>query len=430
MPSPIVRIALAVLAGSALRAEAQSDPVVASRTAYQEAVRAYEAHDIPTFLRHATEAERLRPAHGGVVYALASAQTLAGDTAAAIATLRHLAALGHTADLDADSDFAGLRGLPTYDSLRQALRSNAAPMVRSRPAFTLAERDLLTEGIAYDPKSRAFFVGSVHRGKILRIDDRGRTTEFVPPGTAGFWAPLGMRVDPARRVLWVASTALPQTIGFDSADAGRSGLVRFDLASGALLGRYVIPDDGQPHALGDVTIARNGDVYATDSRGPAIYRVRTGSDSLERFVASPLLLSAQGLALDADERTLYVADYARGILRLDLATRELRLLEAADDVLALGIDGLYFVAGSLVGIQNGVAPHRVVRLRLDSSGDRVEHADVLERARPDYAEPTLGVVVGRDLYYVAASQWERFRDDGSIDAPESLRPPLVLRLRL
>jgi sugar lactone lactonase YvrE len=430
MPPFIAHIALALLVGSALRAEAQSDPVVASRAAYQEAVRSYEAHDIPAFLRHATEAARLRPAHGGVIYALASAHALAGDTAGALATLRRFAALGHTADLDADADFEALRRLPAYDSLRQTIGRNAAPLVRSRPAFTLAERDLLTEGIAYDPKSRTFFVGSVHRGKILRVDDRGRSTEFVPPGLAGFWAPLGMRVDPARRVLWVAATALPQTIGFDAADAGRSGLFRFDLATGVLSGRYVIPPDGEKHALGDVAVARNGDVYATDSRGPAIYCVRAGSDSLERFVTSPLLLSAQGLTFDGDERTLYVADYARGILRLDLATRELRLLETAADVLALGIDGLYFVAGSLVGIQNGVTPHRVVRLRLDAGGDRVEHAEVLERAHPNYAEPTLGVMVGRDLYYVAASQWERFRDDGTIDAPETLRSPLVLRLRL
>jgi hypothetical protein len=53
-----------------------------------------------------------------------------------------------------------------------------------------------------------------------------------------------------------------------------------------------------------------------------------------------------------------------------------------------------------------------------------------ERARPDYAEPTLGVVVGRDLFYVANSQWERFRDDGGIDAPERLQAPLLLRLLL
>jgi hypothetical protein len=33
-------------------------------------------------------------------------------------------------------------------------------------------------------------------------------------------------------------------------------------------------------------------------------------------------------------------------------------------------------------------------VRLDESGNRVEHAEVLERAHPDYAEPTLGVVPG------------------------------------
>jgi hypothetical protein len=115
---------------------------------------------------------------------------------------------------------------------------------------------------------------------------------------------------------------------------------------------------------------------------------------------------------------------------VDLATREVRLLPADDGVLALGIDGLSMAGHDLVAIQNGVAPPRVVRLVLDARGDRVVRSDVLERARPDYAEPTLGVVVGRDLFYVANSQWERFRDDGGIDASERLQAPLVVRLRL
>ena len=44
--------------------------------------------------------------------------------------------------------------------------------------------------------------------------------------------------------------------------------------------------------------------------------------------------------------------------------------------------------------------------------------------------PTLGVVVGRDLYYVANSQWERFGEDGHVANPAALLPPTVLRLRL
>jgi hypothetical protein len=93
-----------------------------------------------------------------------------------------------------------------------------------------------------------------------------------------------------------------------------------------------------------------------------------------------------------------VADYARGILKVDLARRSIVPVPTADTVAALGIDGLYFADGALVGIQNGVTPHRVVRLRLSPGGDRIDALDVLERAHPRHAEPTLGVVVGRDLY--------------------------------
>jgi sugar lactone lactonase YvrE len=244
------------------------------------------------------------------------------------------------------------------------------------------------------------------------------------------WAPLGLRVDPKRRVLWVATAAMPQTTGYNPADSGRSAVLRYDLRTGRLDRRFDLRADGVHHAIGDLIVSRAGDVYATDSRAPVLWRIRAGGDSLERFLESPLLLAAQGLALTPDERTLYVADYARGILRVDLRERQVALMETADSVLALGIDGLYLHRGSLVGIQNGVVPHRVTRFGLDRSGHRVERAQVLERAHPRYTEPTLGVLVGGELYYVANSQWERFGEDGRIADPESLKPTAVLRLRL
>jgi hypothetical protein len=77
-----------------------------------------------------------------------------------------------------------------------------------------------------------------------------------------------------------------------------------------------------------------------------------------------------------------------------------------------------------------VAPHRVVRLTLSTAGDSIIAAEVVERAHPRYAEPTLGVVVAHDLCYVANSQWERFGEDGHIVDSSALLPPTVLRLRL
>jgi len=410
-------------------AAAQSDPVAESRAHYRAAVQAYEARDLPAFLEHAREAQALRPAHGGVIYALASAFALTGDTAGALAALRRFAVLGYSADVAADSDFVSLRGNEAYAELSRRLERNREPVVASRVAFELPERQLLTEGIAHDAKNDVFYVGSVHQSKIFRVTRKGTVSDFAP-GLPGRWAPLGLRVDSQRGMLWVAAAALPQTAGYSPSDRGRSAILRYDLRSGRLSARYEAPADEAPHVIGDLVVTRAGEVYATDSRAPVVYRVPARGDTLERFVESPLLLSGQGLALTPDERSLYVADYARGILRVDLRARNVSLVEAADSVLPLGIDGLYFHRGGLVGIQNGVTPHRVARFTLSPAGDRLLRAEVLERAHPRYDEPTLGVLVNGELYYIANAQWERFGEDGRIEEPRSLERPVVLRLRL
>ncbi len=419
-----------LLTALAAPAAAQGDPVADSRAHYREAVRAYEARDYTAFLDHARRAQALRPTHGGVTYALASAYALTGDTAEALASLRRFAAMGYAADVAADSDFAPLRGSAAFTEVEGRLRRNREPLVRGTVAFELPERDLLAEGVAYDPREGTFFVSAVHRRKVVRMTPDGRFSDFAALEGTGDGAPLGLRVDPVRRTLWVAAAALPQMRGYAPADSGRSALLRYDLDTGTLTGRFAVPDDGRAHALGDLVITRGGEVYASDSRAPVIYRLPAGAGTLAPLIESPLLVSAQGLALTPDEASLLVADYSRGIVRVDIRRRAAALLPAPDTVATLGIDGLYYLDGTLVGIQNGVTPHRVVRYRLSPSGDRIEEVEVLERAHPRHDEPTLGVLVGRDLYYVANSQYERFGQDGRVADPERLARPVVLRLRL
>ncbi len=420
---------LILLAAWASSAAAQSDPVIESRAEFRAAAAAYEARDWRGYLAHATRAHALRPEHGGVTLALASARALNGDTAGAIAALAGYVARGYAADIAADSDFAAVRASPDWPALAARLARNAEPIVRSKPAFTIADRGLLAEGIAYDSAERTFYVASVRERTILRVGPDGGAT-VLADATAGLWAPMGMRVDPVRRQLWVATAAVPQMVGYAPADSGRSGVIALDLDSGAARARFEVPHDGAAHVVGDLTIARDGRVYASDSRAPVLYRVPHRGDTLERFIESPLLLSAQGLAPAPDGRTLYVADYARGIVRVDLETRRAVLLTVADTVLALGVDALSWTRKGLVGVQNGVTPHRVVRLTLDDAGRRVVRSEVLDRAHPAYDEPTLGVVVGDDFYYIADGQWERFGEDGTVADRTALRPTVVLRLRL
>jgi hypothetical protein len=80
-----------------------------------------------------------------------------------------------------------------------------------------------------------------------------------------------------------------------------------------------------------------------------------------------------------------------------------------------------------VGIQNGLDPHRVTRFRLDAGLEHITEVAVLERGNPHFDEPTLGVVVGDDLYYVANSQYAAFGENGQVRS-ELLKDPVILRL--
>jgi len=141
------------------------------------------------------------------------------------------------------------------------------------------------------------------------------------------------------------------------------------------------------------------------------------------------LVSPQGIAWSPDGLSFFVADYTQGIARVEIADGAVRLLDAPKDAVVTGIDGLVWADGSLVGIQNGVRPHRVARHRLNPSFERVEEVTVLERGHPSFDEPTLGVRVGAELYYVANSQYRFVGDDGTL-VLDRLQPPVILRAPL
>jgi hypothetical protein len=105
-------------------------------------------------------------------------------------------------------------------------------------------------------------------------------------------------------------------------------------------------------------------------------------------------------------------------------------VSAPHDLVLAGIDGLVADGhGGLLAIQNGIAPHRVVRLALDAAGTRVVSGQILAMGLAEMNEPTLGERVGDELYFVANSQWGSF-DKGHIWPMEKLSEPAVLALEL
>jgi hypothetical protein len=127
---------------------------------------------------------------------------------------------------------------------------------------------------------------------------------------------------------------------------------------------------------------------------------------------------------------MYVAYYSHGLVRVSLASKAVEAIASAPGVTLLGVDGLYWQRGALVGVQNGVTPARVVRFCLDPSGRSVRRVDVLDRNPALADEPTLGAIAGDSLVYVATSQWEKSDDGGRRVAGTRLRPATALSVPL
>jgi hypothetical protein len=366
----------------------------------------------------------MQPAY---LIAVAEVSARLADTAGTARWLTRLADLGGSVKVDAVEGFRAVRDAPALAAVRRRLEANLAPLVRSDSVAGIPDPEFYPEGVDYDAASGAWFVASVRRRTVARIGRDGSVTEFPKLGTERMDAVLGVRVDARHGVLWATTRVLPAMAGYRPEDGTRARVWAFSLASGELLGVADAATDG-PHLFGDLVVHSSGDVYVSDSESPILFRARLtgGRVVLEERLRHRLFRSLQGLAFSQDEHLLYLADYAHGLLLVDLGKGTVRSLEAPAGVGTLGLDGIARSGRMLVGVQNGSVPPRITGFRLSGDGLRITGSRVLDRHLPLADEPTIGTLAGGRFVYVANSQWEKYDEKGQLKPGAALAAPVLL----
>jgi hypothetical protein len=397
--SKFTKLVCLVLAACALHG---ADPEPRWRALNHTARVAIEAKNYAKLRATLTELKPLLPGNPRIVYNLAASEAMLGNRDAALAILHDWADMALVYDLAGDADFASLRETPAFQQVLARVNQSRKPVAGAVLAIEVPRRDLLPdllpEDIAYDSKTRRFFLSSVRLGKIFTGD--GKT--FAQTG----WGTLALRADATRRTLWATSGWLPhcETCQESDKDKDKTALLAFDLDSGALRQRI---DSPVPGLLGDMTLGRRGDLYVSEGIHGAVLHLKPGGGQLERLDAEGEFPSPQTPALSADEKILYVPDYLRGIAAIHLDSRAVEWLQPAAGIALSGIDGLYVYRGSFLAVQNGTNPPRIVRFSLD-----LRRQQVLEANTPGLGEPTHGVIVGNQFYFLANSGWGEYDDKG------------------
>ena len=371
------------------------------------------------------------PGSATVVYNLGASAARQGQLDEAVAALTRLVDAGLSYDVAADADFASLAGRPDFESLREHLAANKDAIGTPHRLLAFAAGDWLPESLAWDARTRRLFVSDVRHCEIRVVSDptkRSPTERRFAQLPSSVFA-LG--IDAKRRRLWatIATVAQADGCGEGSPSAERTALVALDLRTGRVLQRI---EAGLPGVLGDLLVAGDGSVFVSESVHGAVLRLRPGARTLERLDVAGEFPSPQTPALSADGRTLLVPDYARGLAQLALDAPcpcAAHWPANGPGVFTAGIDGLVRDGATLVAVQNGTSPPRLVRF-----ADDLQRQQVLESGTPGLGEPTHGVVVDGALWFIADVGWDRFEESGrrKAGAPPShaelrtisLSPPL------
>lgn len=388
---------------------------------------AYAQQDPDTVRRTIDQIEqaiRQRPDDAALWFFLSRFRAEAGDPRGAIAAMEKVAELGEGFMPAPQLGFARVWDDPAFKAIVERMEAKLPRLDFAPAAFEIDDRELIPEGLAYDARSRNFFMGSIAKRRILRIDSSNAVTEFAGD-SADLDAVLGIAVDGPRRRLYAVSTS---ALTDEGAKRLRNSVVAFDVDTGKMLHRYNFPAARQ---LNDVTVALGGRVYVSDSLTGAIFELHAEGVPRE-LVPANQIRGSNGLAASPDAKRLYVA-HSTGLAMVDAASGAVKRVVNRTRENIAAIDGLYEYQGDLIGVQNATTAGRVILISLSRNGEEVTRVRTLvSHHHSGLFEPTTGAVrLDNGYFYLLATTGvTHFDRKGKIADPEAIPNPTVLRALL
>jgi streptogramin lyase len=186
---------------------------------------------------------------------------------------------------------------------------SAAAGAQDRTEITINDTGVQAENLTSSQDGAVYF-GSTAKGTVYRAAPGASQAEpWIQASTAGLSNVLGVLADDKTGTLWVCQN---NTGGRGGAPVvGQTALRSFDLKSGAAKATYPFPTNGG--VCNDIAVSSNGTVYATESFGNRIHRLRPGATALESWITDPQLAAVDGVALLADG-AVYVNTFFGGQL--------------------------------------------------------------------------------------------------------------------
>jgi hypothetical protein len=273
----------------------------------------------------------------------------------------------------------------------------AAAAALSVPAWAKPLGDVRVDDVAVFPESMsagpdgALYIGSA-KGVVYKAPPGAAWAEpwIRPTADNGVLSVLGVLADAPHRTLWICSAP---SFFVRPPPKGTTALMAFDLKTGRQTGVYPFPAPGG--VCNDITIAKDGTAFATDTSNGRIFTLKRGAKALALFADDPRLKGIDGIVFGGDG-TLYLNIVSKGqLMRVDRgpdgAMTGLTELQLSQPV--AGPDGFRLIKG-----------HRF--LLAEGNGGRIDEVTIvgdkadIKVLKAGLISPPAVTLVGRTAYGV------------------------------
>jgi len=341
---------------------------------------------------------------------------------------------GFTHDFNSTDDTLKIRDTEAYQYLNKMLMHAANPAGEGMLEFRLPGNPANYSALAWDESAGRFLAGTRREGALIAVSSLGETTELLTANKEnGILSITGLAVDAENNRLWIASAATPEFAAYPVPDEEQGALFELNLETLELVGRHNVPEDGQQHQPGQVAVSDFNDVYMIDKASPIVYRKASEGDELEAFFTSPELLGLTDIAVTPDNTRLYISDAEMGIMAIDPIAGQSAMLTGPDTMNLSGVGGLAYHEGELFLTQGGFLPPRIIRLKIDGTGEAVESVGPMAVALSEFNRPELAAIWGDRLFFIANSGAEEDSDvivmSSRLDAAFDVQSPTIEELQ-
>ena len=390
---------------------------------YKQSLAAYKSKDYALFLKLNKQLDSIRPSHPVFSYNVAAGYSLTKKENEAIAALKSVVLMNNTIPFEEEADFQNIKTTAGFQKVIALKEAQNKVIESSNFKVSLSEKDLHPEGLVYLDKQKLWLASSIRNKKIVSFDSKGVCSDWFIDTPYSVFA---LKADEKQRYLWVSCSAMPEMKNFTEAVDGRNEILKIDIKTRRLVKRYILDDK---HVFGDLVVAKNGDVYISDSKDPIIYKIQNDKIPHEKIVVWKDLkgtaLNLQGLTFNADQSKLFIADYLKGIMVVTMKDDfKTSWLAIPDGATKKGIDGMLYYKNSLIAIQNGAVPIRIVKYNLNTENTQITDFKVLDNNRAIFNEPALATISNGKLYFFANSPWKFYSDNKELDETKFENPKL------